>query len=430
MGVSLRIAVVALGVASGWAWAQAPAPAKAPTVLDTLRVQLRELSRQEPWHDPLDDVKLERRLLTDAIEKARIYYLAQQTDLGNFIYAQDAVEDEKSDDDNQVRQAGALWGLACLNRDRPTLPTARAVIKGAQFFIDRSRPLGMGHTGPLYPGTDEIKTGTVALVTLSLVELWRGEEKYLTRMGRGLTSAWASNYLSYLGGMEMDDGSWGRMYRASINEREPVPSPYYDGEALLAYCRAARYMDHSELVPKIEKIAPLLAKKYTVDAWVRDPNSDDTKGFFQWGCMAFLEYVEAGWKNADMMGDACLALAWWQLHQRDVEAREGNTAYAVEGLVAAYRVAELRQDQTAMATLRTAIEGMLVRQISTQVGGPLEKYNFFLASHRTRPECAGGIMQSPYSGRIRIDVVQHQMHAMLLALQYLYPSTKQQEVAP
>jgi len=390
-------------------------------VPDLWRAQLNECARPEAWQDPLDSVKLERRILTEAIEKARIYYLSQQTDLGNFIYAQDVIDPEKIEDDNQVRQAGAIWGLACLNRDRPTLPTARAVIRGLQFFIDNSRPLGFGHTGPLYPGTNEIKTGTVALVVLSMVELWRGEEMYLTRMGRGLCSAWVSNYLSYLGGMEMDNGSWGRVYRAGINEREPIPSSYYDGEALLAYCRAARYMDHPELIPKIEKIVPLLIKKYTVDAWQLDPESDETKGFFQWGCMAFLEYVEADWKDADMVGDACLALAWWQLHQRNVEAREGNTAYAVEGLLAAYRVAEIRQDKAAMAMLRTAVEGMLVRQIATQVGGPLEKYNFFLTHQRYRPECVGGIMQSAAGGQIRIDVVQHQMHAMLLALQYLYP---------
>lgn len=407
-----------------WACGQAPdggVAAPPLAVPDAWRAELRNCARPEAWQDPLDGVKLERRLLTEAIEKARIYYLAQQTDLGNFVYAQDVIDPDKIEDDNQVRQAGAIWGLACLNRDRPTLPTARAVIRGVQFFIDNSRPLGFGHTGPLYPGTNEIKTGTVALITLSMVELWRGEEKYLTRMGRGLCSAWTANYLSYLGGMEMENGSWGRVYRAGINEREPIGSPYYDGEALLAYCRAARYMDHPELIPKIEKIAPLLIKKYTVDAWQQDPNSEETKGFFQWGCMASLEYVEAGWKDADMVGDACLALAWWQLHQRDVEAREGNTAYAVEGLLAAYRVAELRQDKAAMAMLRTAVEGMLVRQIATQVGGPLEKYNFFLTHQRYRPECVGGIMQSAMGGHIRIDVVQHQMHAMLMALQYLYP---------
>jgi hypothetical protein len=417
----LLIGLVSFAIGAVAQEAQAPADG-AVTELDRLRAELRILAREDSWHDPLDEIKLERRMLTDALEKARIYYLSQQTDLGNFVYSQDAFRKETNNDDNQVRQAGALWGLASLNRDRPTLPTAQGVIRGVQFFIDNSRPLSFGRIGPVYPGEDEIKTGTVALVTLSLVELWRGEEAYLTRMGRGLCSAWTDNYLSYLGGMEMENGSWGRAYWISLNEREPDSSPYYDGEALLAYCRAARYAGHDELIPKIEKIAPLLARRYTVEAWRMNPDSEDTKGFFQWGCMSFLEYVEAGWKDSDMIGDACLALAWWQIHRRNVEAREANTAYAVEGLLAAYRVAEIRQDKESMALIRGTVERMLVQQISTQVGGPLEKLNFILATRPYRPECVGGIMYAPWVGEIRIDVVQHQVHAMLMALQYLYPN--------
>ena len=66
---------------------------------------------------------------------------------------------------------------------------------------------------------------------------------------------------------------------------------------------------------------------------------------------------------------------------------------------------------------------MLFRsQISTQVGGPLEKLNFLLSTRPYRPECVGGIMYAPWIGQIRIDVVQHQVHAMLMALQYLYPN--------
>jgi UDP-N-acetylmuramoyl-tripeptide--D-alanyl-D-alanine ligase len=277
-------------------------------------------------------VKLEASLLSEAIEKARIYYLAQQLPAGNFVYGRDVTTNETAEDDNQVRQAGALWGLASLNRDRPTLPTARAVIRGLHFFLGNSRPVRMGPMAPIYPGAGEIKTGTVALVTLALVELWRGEEQYLTRIGRGMCSNWVTQYLTYLQAMQMDNGSWGRSYYVESGEREAVSSAYYDGEALLAYCRAARYVDHKELIPKIEKIAPMLVKKYTVDAWRADPDSDLTKGFFQWGCMAFAEYVEAGWKDADLMADACLSLAWWEIRMHKVEEARGNTGYAVEGL--------------------------------------------------------------------------------------------------
>jgi UDP-N-acetylmuramoyl-tripeptide--D-alanyl-D-alanine ligase len=409
-------------LATSWARAQAPTPTQAKTETDRAESRriLRELAKEASWHDPLSDVKLEPGMLSEAIEKARIYYLAQQLPAGNFVYGRDVTTNETVEDDSQVRQAGALWGLASLNRDRPTLATARAVIRGLHFFLSSSRPMHMGPMAPIYPGSGEIKTGTVALVTLALVELWRGEEQYLTRMGRGLCSNWATQYLAYLGAMEMDNGSWGRCYYVESGQREAISSPYFDGESLLAYCRAARYMDHKELIPKIEKIAPLLVKKYTIDAWRADPDSDLTKGFFQWGCMSFAEYVEAGWKDADLIADACLALAWWEIHVHKVEEMRANTGYAVEGLLAAYKVAKLRGNQEAMQSLRPVIERLLIQQISTQVGGPLEKYNHFLTSNRSHKECVGAILNSPTSGSVRIDVVQHEVHAMVMAMDLFY----------
>ena len=181
-----------------------------PQASGELALRLRRLASEAEWHDPLESVRLERRLLTETIEKARGYYLAQQLPEGNFSYARDILTGRQAADDNQVRQAGALWGLACLNRDRPTPATAQAVVRGLFFFHSNSRPLHSGHTAPIYPGEGEIKTGTVALATLAMIELWRGEEQYLTRLGKGQCLMWTAHYLNYLGGMEMENGSWGR----------------------------------------------------------------------------------------------------------------------------------------------------------------------------------------------------------------------------
>jgi hypothetical protein len=72
--------------------------------------------------------------LITAIEAARVYYLNQQFKEGNFLYAMDLSTGKYYDDDNQVRQAGALWGLSCLNRDRFTENTRRALLAGIDFF--------------------------------------------------------------------------------------------------------------------------------------------------------------------------------------------------------------------------------------------------------------------------------------------------------
>ncbi|MCK5802365.1 MAG: hypothetical protein KAI66_06010 [Lentisphaeria bacterium] len=393
-----------------------------PSVTKSFATQIHERSTSKYWRGNRGRTPLNRDILAASVEAARAYYLSHQKADGNFIYEHDIVLDKIANDDNQVRQAGALWGLACLNRDRPNAPTARSVLRGLDFFYANSRALPIGKFAPVYPGETRIKTGMVALVCLAMTELWRGEQRYFTRVGKGFVDSWFTNYLDYLAAMELDNGSWGRDFNLDTRERNPVSSPYYDGECLLAYCRAARYMNREELIPKIEKIAPLLAKRYTTDEWRKDPGSDLTKSFFQWGCMAFADYVEAGWKDADQIGDAALALAWWQIHENRLLLRRGNVGYAVEGLVAVHKIARLRGDRRAMRELKRVIDQVLSELVTWQVNGPLEAENFFLRTLGHRPKLAfGGIMSRRDSGIVRIDTVQHQVHATLMAMEELYP---------
>jgi hypothetical protein len=373
------------------------------------------------WTELTTPPPLTRKDLVESIEAARVYFLNQQLPEGNFTYGLNVLENTPVKDDNQVRQAGAVWGLSSLGRDRHTQATRHGVVRGLDFFFRCSQPLKLGRIAPVYPGADEISTGTVALVSLAIVELCRGEDDYLTATGRGLYDTWLDTYLQYLQHIELDTGGWGKRYLVTLNERDPESSPYFDGETLLLYCKAARYMGRKELIPKIERLGPLLAERYTVAAWQADPTSDDTKGFCQWGCMAFAEHVEAGWQNADVTGDAAMALAWWLIYRHEIETRRGNTGYAVEGLLGAYRVARQRGDAESMQILRGVCERLLSRLISWQIGGPQQDRNHFLTTNRIDPRATGGILSGEEAGFVRIDVVQHQVHAMLMALELLFP---------
>ena len=64
---------------------------------------------------------------------------------------------------------------------------------------------------------------------------------------------------------------------------------------------------------------------------------------------------------------------------------------------------------------------------SWQVGGPLAQTNKFLKKHPTKEKIAiGGIMNAKNKAPLRIDTTQHQMHALMMALESLFP---EQEVA-
>lgn len=386
-----------------------------------LSARLKPYLAPEYWQN-LDVVPtISREHLVTAIEAVRVYYLNQQFKDGNFLYAMDLSTGQFFDDDNQVRQAGALWGLSCLNRDRFTENTRRALLSGIDFFERNRKKTPSGEMILAYPGEDVLKTGTVALFCLSLIEFLTGQEQFLPVQVRQRYEDMLDQQLAYLQSMELADGSWAGQYDLPSGYREKVGSPYYDGEALLAYCRAARYLKRDKLLVRVHSALPLLIDKYTVKCWEPGGDSDLTKGFYQWSSMACAEIVEAGWENADLAGDAALAMAWWQIYENKLEVRGGNTAYALEGLIAAWRIAKVRGDLQSMERIRPVIERCLGRLMIWQVGGPFQKQNSYLNSlPKVHPKAYGGITSALNSNIIRIDNVQHQLHAMLLALQYLY----------
>ena len=129
---------------------------------------LRPYAARDYWQTQPSPPPLTRTALVHSLEAARAYYLNQQKSDGSFIYGKDMASDEVYEDDNQVRQAGALWGLASLNRDRGNEPTRRGVVLGLDFFARCMTVLPTGESTVVYPGEENIKTGTVALYCLSL----------------------------------------------------------------------------------------------------------------------------------------------------------------------------------------------------------------------------------------------------------------------
>ena len=165
----------------------------------------------------------------------------------------------------------------------------------------------------------------------------------------------------------------------------------------------------------------VMAKYYTADQWPDDPDSKKTKGFFQWSCMAFWEYQDAGWKDAEIFGDYVISLAWWMIHTHRTLKRTRNTGYAYEGIIQAYRLAKARNNRAALNDLAFTIDRGLYKLTTWQVGGPLQARNRFLrANSTTDPLAVGGVMNHRKEAPLRIDVAQHQMHAVTLALEYVY----------
>ncbi|HYW79592.1 MAG TPA: hypothetical protein VE890_08445 [Thermoguttaceae bacterium] len=381
--------------------------------------------RSLKWQRHDTPPQLTAAVLSESLELGRQYLVHNQTPQGNFNYQYDFVTRQLDHDDNQVRQAGATWGLALILRHRPDPETRAALDRAMQFFF-RHTKLGP-EPGTLlieYAGNPDSSTGTMALVSLAIIETLRADTEGRIRLDdiyRTELNAQLDGYLAMLKYLRMPNGHFAQSFSLRFGRKLPLSSPYFDGESLLCLIQAAKYLHRNNLIPLIEESAMAMARHYTLEAWQDDPDSAQTKGFFQWSCMAFWEYQDAGWRDSPVFADCVVSLAHWMIHTHRTLSRTRNTAYAYEGIIPAWQLAVAQGDHAAAEDLAYTIDTGLTKLTSWQVGGPLQTSNPFLLAHPTTdPLAIGGIMNHSEEAPLRIDVTQHQTHAVIMALENVY----------
>lgn len=370
-------------------------------------------------------------------ESARLgarFMLEHQAEDGRFTYEFDWRTGAVAAGDSQVRQAGAAWGLALLCLHRPRAAEAGRAREGAMralaFFRRHSRMDEAGRARFVaYPGDAEGSLGTVALVTLAHVDLLRAMEASGDASSEAAARLYEDldEYALFLLMSWRADGSFFSRYSLSTGRGGGPPSPYFDGESLLALVRAARYLGRARaglqaagglgengLWRLLERGADAGATRHVSLPLEDDEDSSQTKGWYQWGSMALHELATrpgARPETAARFAGAVVRMAAWMVDTHRTLQRRRNTAYAYEGIVCAYRLAADRGDTEAARRLGCVIERGLRKLTAWQVGHPLA------AALSGWPErAAGGVQNHASESALRIDVVQHQMHAVLLAL--------------
>jgi hypothetical protein len=362
---------------------------------------------------------LNREILDRSLYLGTQYMLHNQKPEGNFNYQYDWVRREYTEEENQVRQAAAMWGLALIYQDHPISEVGTAVEKALAFFERNSVVTPDGLRYVVYPNARAGSTGTVALCALTCVD-------YLRAAGSELPSDKLKRYQEHLDGFlkflistRSKDGLWHRSYHFDTGKPFGGHTPYYDGEALLALVKAARYMGRSELKPVIFDAADAGYRHNIQEALQEDPDSSITKGYYQWSSMAFFEMTTSGWPDTDKYGDYVLDLADWMIDVHKTLRRTRNTAYAYEGIIHAYELAVQRQENKRARKFACVIDTGLEKLISWQVGSPIA--NRFIRRYQTDdPIAIGGVQNHRIQTPLRIDVTQHQMHAIILARKYVY----------
>ena len=364
-----------------------------------------------------------RAILDRSLELGTQFMLNHQKPEGNFTYAYDWVKKTYAPGDSQVRQAGAMWGLATIYNDSPNLEVGAAVEKTMDFFARNSKLTRDGYRYVTYPGEKAGRMGTVALCALSHIDYLRAAKSHITEEKFQNYQQLLEEYLRFLVRARIQTGPkaglWHRSYSISSGYPHGQPSPYFDGESLLALIKAAKYMGREDLQSIIIASADAGYQHNIQEALQADPDSSITKGYYQWGSMAFFEIATSGWPNTKRYGDYVIDLANWMIDVHKTLKRRRNTAYAYEGIIHAYQLAIQRNDTKHIEKFARVIETGLTKLTSWQVGSPL--MNKFIRRRLTdNPLAIGGVQNHPRESSLRIDVVQHQMHAVILARRYVY----------
>ena len=359
------------------------------------------------------------KILDKSLELGTEFILNNQKPEGNFNYEYDWINQLMNTADSEVRQAGALWGIALIYNDNPTTRLREAFEKGFEFFENYSVEGNDGSKWIEYPNIESFgRTGTVALLSLSIIDFLRSAEDVDKEFEEKLTSN-LDKYLKFLISLRLDNGQFHQSYYLNNGTGYGSPSPYFDGETLLALAKAAKYMDKHELIPMILDSANSTYIAHVIEALIIDPDSSITKGFFQWGCMSYFEIETTDWINTDKYSNNIIYLTDWMIDVHRTLERTRNTAYAYEGIIHAYEIARRNNCSFHIEKYFSVIDEGLYKLTTWQVGGPIP--NTFLQNHTTSDKFAiGGIMNQKEEPPLRIDVTQHQMHAVILAQKYVY----------
>jgi UDP-N-acetylmuramoyl-tripeptide--D-alanyl-D-alanine ligase len=367
--------------------------------------------------------RLNRAILDRSLELGTQFMINHQKPEGNFDYEYDWIKKTYTPGDFQVRQAGAMWGLALIYNDQPDPKVGEVVEKAMDFFAQKSKLTPDGLRYVVYPGTDFGSTGTVALCALAHIDYLRAAKPRIAEEKFQKYQDLLEEYLEFLIKARIQTepkaGLWHRSYSISSGHPYGQSSPYFDGESLLALVKAAKYMGREDLRPIIIASADAGYRHNIQEALRDDPDSDITKGYYQWSSMSFFEIATSSWEGVEKYGDYLIDLADWMIDVHETLRRRRNTGYAYEGIIHAYQLAVQRNDTRHVKKFAGVINTSLAKLTSWQVGSPL--MNKFIRSHPTDdPLAIGGIQNHRRESPLRIDVTQHQMHAVILARRYVY----------
>jgi D-alanine-D-alanine ligase-like ATP-grasp enzyme len=352
--------------------------------------------------------RLTRADLDAGIELCGHYLLAAQRPDGDFVYEIDWTTGIESYDDNAVRQAGATWGMALLYRETCD-PVHRAALDRSLARWEADARTSGGRRWQAHHGAPSGRLGTVALVGLSLLERLAAPEG-LANPAATRTSLEA--LCAFVVDARMSQGGFRGAFDAETGAHNRPADPYSSGEALLLLARSGIELGIGDLVARMVEWADQDYDKFVAKPLEKEPDPDVTKSYYQWGSMTWYALASAG-HSPEIWGRRLIDQALWMIDVHRTLERTRNTGYAYEGIVPAWEWANRTNDENNAGKLACVAHLGLRKLCSWQLGHPLARQVLRAAPERYR----GAVQNHAKQPALRIDVTQHQLHALTYARQ-------------
>jgi hypothetical protein len=362
-----------------------------------------------------DNIVLDKELVTHSLNLCKDYILKNQKFIGNFNYQYNLITKKFAHQDNSVRQAATTWALSLYYNETGDTIVEKALLKALDFFISYSRITDSNERFFIYPGENTGDEGAVAMVSLALIDYLRSANDLSDEKNK-IFRQYLDEFIKFLLLARDSTNLWHSKYNHFNGKPYDMNSPYYDGESLLALVKAAKYLNRGDLVSKVLQSADKCYERY-VEVEIKQDTSNWLKSFYQWGVMSYFEIITSGWPNIEKYGDYINLMTDWMIDMYKVDNKLGAVPY--EGILHAYKLAIIRNDEKYLLKLKPIIETNIIKQIRLQVGGPIPN-NYSKTFNITDNRIIGGILSPGLLPLIRIDNVQHQMSALLYTRCYYF----------
>jgi hypothetical protein len=349
-------------------------------------------------------------MLRESINTGVSWLVASQEENGHFAYEYVPYEDEYKNDDNIVRQAGALYALGEVVRksEAKNTKTNIAIEKSIGYFEMFSPVHEFEGTEMRCITKSErskvCKLGASSLALVGILGYVDAEPKKAKEY-----ESLIEGYVAFILKSKKDTTGFRDQYTVGQGFRGLTESPFSNGEALLALVRYYQYNNDAEVKKVIDESFEYL-KVQTYDA-----------NLYLW-IMASLKDMQVLWPSFDYQTYG-KAFTFWRVGMiQSAHTSSHNYCAANEGFASAYTLLEKKLSVDEVQTLRTEIDFWNSKNIGLQIG----ETERLRVSHQdgklvfktilNTEKSGGGFLTSDAVPTQRIDFTQHCINTYLQTL--------------